>query len=215
MRVLRAHHLLCIHGFQGMGYSPEFVVNMGAIVREMKEKEGSFPVQVVAAGDHICNHCPNRQGEICATAEDQVREMDRRVLVHLGLRERNIYDRDELLRLTAERVEADDLQRLCADCSWLSYGVCEEGIRSLKERLLGHQAQRDENHNDSQRPQQGLGGQAGSNARPQLSPAKSPQSQEDDQLAHNMVQEEMGNGSYEGRNQNDKHRCGGGDMRGK
>ncbi|HII92208.1 MAG TPA: DUF1284 domain-containing protein, partial [Methanosarcina sp.] len=33
---IRAHHLCCIQGFQGYGYSPVFVANMRAVISDIK-----------------------------------------------------------------------------------------------------------------------------------------------------------------------------------
>ncbi|MFC3885973.1 hypothetical protein ACFOU2_21845 [Bacillus songklensis] len=37
-------------------------------------------------------------------------------------------------KMVARYVNPDDLDYLCEGCSWLSYGVCKEGIASLKEQ---------------------------------------------------------------------------------
>lgn len=134
-RVLRGHHLLCVHGFRGMGYSEAFADTMAEIVKEICDETIDFPIQVQMLLDDACAVCPHNGGTICAAgpqSEDHVTSMDRRVLNKLGLQPGGIYSKSHLVRLTAEKIQADDLDHICAGCSWLSYGVCKEGIENLR-----------------------------------------------------------------------------------
>lgn len=135
-RTLRGHHLLCVHGFRGMGYSTEFVKKMESIVNEIRDPNQDFLIKVVEAFDDACMSCPHRGLELCEASEgsnDHVLSMDGKVLRHLGLIPGEGYLKSELLRLTAEKVEPEHLDYLCQDCSWLSYGVCKEGIAELRQ----------------------------------------------------------------------------------
>lgn len=134
-KVLRGHHLLCVHGFRGMGYSPEFVKTMESIVNDIRDPEQDFYIKVVAAFDDACMSCPHRGLEICEAGEgsnEHVLSMDGKIIRHLGLEPGNSYLKSSLVKLTAEKVEPDDLDYLCKNCSWLSYGVCKEGIADLR-----------------------------------------------------------------------------------
>ncbi|NGQ93636.1 DUF1284 domain-containing protein [Brevibacillus sp. SYP-B805] len=133
--VLRGHHLLCVHGFQGMGYSPEFVRKMAEIVERIRDPEQDFPILVVQGFDDTCLACPNKGLEKCEAngdSEEHVQGLDRNVINHLGLRGNEVYRKSDLVNWTREKVDPDDLDRLCAGCSWLPYGVCKEGIARLK-----------------------------------------------------------------------------------
>lgn len=133
---LRGHHLLCVHGFQGMGYSPDFIKNMEQIVKSMRDDRMDFPIQVVAALDDACQACPNKGKTKCEAqngSNEHVLSMDGKVINHLGLVPEKVYKKSELVALTAEKVNPEDLDYLCADCSWLPYGVCKQGIKKLKE----------------------------------------------------------------------------------
>lgn len=136
-RILRGHHILCVHGFQGMGYSPNFVKNMTEIVKSMRNEELAFPVQVANGFDEVCRVCPHKGESGCEASQDSdahAKELDRRVINHLGLDADEVYDKEQLVRLTAEKVRPDDLDMLCAGCSWLPYGVCKEGIARLNRK---------------------------------------------------------------------------------
>lgn len=135
--VLRGHHLLCIHGFQGMGYSLDFVKKMATIVDRVRDEEVDFPIKVVTELDDACQACPNKGESQCEAgigANDHVFLMDRKVIAQLGLIEGAVYSKSYLLELTAKEITPDDLDYLCANCSWLKYGVCKEGISNLRKR---------------------------------------------------------------------------------
>ncbi|MCA1056019.1 DUF1284 domain-containing protein [Rossellomorea aquimaris] len=136
-KILRGHHLLCTHGFKGMGYSPDFVDVMTGIVADMRNEETDFPIQVVQGFDDACQACPHKGSTQCSKSEDSnghVLSMDGKVISHLGLSAGGVYMKSELLQRTAERVRPGDLDYLCEGCSWLEFGVCKEGIGNLREK---------------------------------------------------------------------------------
>ncbi|MEW5323144.1 DUF1284 domain-containing protein [Geobacillus thermoleovorans] len=132
---LRGHHLLCVHGFRGMGYSLSFVEKMWEIVARIRDENDDFLIEVVAALDEACLACPHHGETACEAGPDSdahVRSLDGNVIRHLGLEPGNVYWKSELIRRTAERVKPDDLDELCRHCSWLPYGVCKEGIANVR-----------------------------------------------------------------------------------
>ncbi len=134
---LRGHHLLCVHGFQGMGYSPDFVIKMRGIVEQIRDDQMDFMIQVVADLDDTCGACPHRGKTTCEASEgsnEHVLTLDRNVIHQLGLVDGATYPKSFLVQLTAKKVKPDDLDHLCNGCSWLSYGVCKEGILALREK---------------------------------------------------------------------------------
>jgi uncharacterized protein len=136
-KVLRGHHLLCVHGFRGMGYSPSFVKNMWKIVEDIRDDQKDFPIRVEAALDDACMACPHRGLSTCEADEgsnEHVITMDERVISHLHLEKGMSYKKSELVKLTAEKVHPNDLDTLCHGCSWLLYGVCKEGIAELRRK---------------------------------------------------------------------------------
>lgn len=136
-RILRGHHLLCVHGFRGMGYSPEFVVKMRDVVDDIRDDTKKFKIQTVIDLDETCDFCPHKGDGFCNADPDSdvhVRGMDTKVLNHLGLEHRGVYEKDQLVQLVAEKVNPEDLDHICEGCSWLGYGVCKEGIQQLKDK---------------------------------------------------------------------------------
>ena len=136
-KVIRGHHLLCVHGFQGMGYSPEFVETMKAIVTDIRNDNIDFPIRVVADFDEACGACPHRGVERCEASSDSqehVLTMDSKTIQHLGIERNQVFMKSELVAQTAEKVVPTDLEHLCAGCSWLPYGVCKERIEQLRKK---------------------------------------------------------------------------------
>ncbi|MGS2778458.1 DUF1284 domain-containing protein [Robertmurraya sp. GLU-23] len=137
-KVLRGHHLLCVHGFRGMGYSPAFVEKMTEIVAKVRNDHDDFMIKTVAAFDDACMACPHRGNTKCeasAGSNEHVLSMDEKVLSHLGLEKEKSYLKSHLVALTASKVNPDDLDHLCRGCSWLPYGVCKEGIEELRKKF--------------------------------------------------------------------------------
>lgn len=133
-KILRGHHLLCIYGFRGMGYSPSFVEKMHEIVNDVRNDKLDFLIKVVAAFDDACFACPHQGKTECEANEgsnEHVLSMDEKIIEHLGLKKNKSYQKSFLVALTAKKVVPEDLDYLCEGCSWLSYGVCKEGIGEL------------------------------------------------------------------------------------
>ncbi len=138
MRVLRGHHLLCVHGFVGMGYSPSFVEKMSEIVEDIRSSKEDFPIRVVKAFDDACLACPHKGDSKCKENDESdafVKSLDQKVMSHLGIQHGEVVMKNELMQLTAARVKPNDLDRLCAGCSWLEYGVCKKGIAELNKKV--------------------------------------------------------------------------------
>lgn len=137
-KILRGHHLLCVHGFKGMGYSSDFVEKMSEIVEEIRDQTIDFPIQVVVGLDETCSFCPNKKEDYCNSPKSNsfVINLDEKVVRHLGLKAGEEYKKSELVSLVAQKVKPEDLDHLCEDCSWLSYGVCKEGIANLKKGII-------------------------------------------------------------------------------
>ncbi|MGF2615000.1 DUF1284 domain-containing protein [Rossellomorea vietnamensis] len=122
-----------------MGYSPSFVEKMKEIVGDMRDPEKDFDIRVIAGFDDACSACPHRGETLCSgsvKSNNKVMGLDRRTIDHLGLESGRVYKKSYLVELTAKKVEPDDLDQICAGCSWLEYGVCKEGIALLNEELV-------------------------------------------------------------------------------
>ncbi len=128
---LRAHHLLCLLGFRGLGYDDAFVANMRRVADAYLSPDGC-QVEITDGPDDICGACPKLKGNACkgeADAEARIREKDAAVLAALGLSAGARLDSRDTVRAAAENVDADRLKDICGGCQWLPLGYCEEGLR--------------------------------------------------------------------------------------
>ena len=80
---LRGHHLLCLQGFQGYGYSKDFVLNMTRI-NDLR-KSNDCTVTLTNDPDDICSSCPNLKNDLCENEkhDEIIAKMDDEVLSQL------------------------------------------------------------------------------------------------------------------------------------
>ena len=115
--VLRGHHLLCLKGFQGYGYSDDFVSNMTEINSARKLK--STTVTLTDCPDDICRACPNLKGNLCENEEQnrKIGQMDNAVLKRLGGESEHdsveLFEKVDLIFSTKE-----SLREICSNCMW-------------------------------------------------------------------------------------------------
>ncbi|MHC4713395.1 MAG: DUF1284 domain-containing protein [Planctomycetota bacterium] len=133
---IRAHHLLCMLGFRGLGYSPEFVENMTRI-RGILSAHPETLVRIMACCDDICRSCPHETDLLCSKsdgAEQEVADKDRRVLEIIGLGENASLSVSAAYEKIGELLTPQDLSAdLCRNCEWLDLGYCVEGLTALRE----------------------------------------------------------------------------------
>ena len=127
---LRAHHLLCLHGFRGLGYSEEFVAGM----RRVKEALGNDEqmVEVGLGPDVICRPCPHlMERPRCARRKGS--ERDHAVLATLGVPAGMVRPWQWWQERLAEKIPPARFTEICRDCSWYDLGYCLEGISALQQ----------------------------------------------------------------------------------
>ena len=130
---IRSHHLLCLLGFRGLGYSPEFVETMGKVFKEF-HSDTTLPITVVTGCDIICNSCPHNRDNKCRKKEGSARRVknkDVMILKKLGFPENTETTSGEVRRRVKERITAGDLTTMCQRCGWLDLGYCHEGLAEL------------------------------------------------------------------------------------
>jgi hypothetical protein len=131
---LRAHHLLCLLGFQGIGYTAGFIRNFHKVKR-LVEQHPDLVVEVVDSCDVICVACPNMQdGECFKTGlkyNEKVKCIDGRVMERLGIRPGDRLKARELYALVKEKIRPGDIKDICQGCDWLNLGFCPRGLANL------------------------------------------------------------------------------------
>jgi len=117
---IRAHHLCCIQGFQGYGYSPAFVANMRAVISDL-EALPSRPLKLITECDAICISCPSKRE--CTIQESalshRIKQMDFIVLKKLMIKDGSVLNADEAFRLINSKLnKASDIEEICGTCKW-------------------------------------------------------------------------------------------------
>ena len=117
---IRGHHLLCIQGFQGYGYSRDFTRNMAEAARRINAPD--VKVRVIAECDIICAFCPHMREDNCRKtpdSEERVKTKDLRIIKKLGLNEKEEHKAKDIFTLTCEKLRyRTDIQGICGDCGW-------------------------------------------------------------------------------------------------
>ena len=114
---LRGHHLLCLLGFQGYGYSEDFVLNMDKINNLRKSKD--CVISLTNEPDDICSACPNLKNNKCENEKQNeiIVNMDNEVLSKLKMDlEYNSPDlfKEVLLKFNS----LNSVKNICNNCKW-------------------------------------------------------------------------------------------------
>ncbi len=116
---IRAHHILCMQGFQGLGYSKEFTRNM-TLITEKIQKNPSFFIKIIIEADSICKHCPHLLDGVCNLEMDSLKlisSMDSLVLKNLNMEAGSVISSAQLKTL-AGSLTPKKVEEICGDCSW-------------------------------------------------------------------------------------------------
>ncbi len=130
---IRAHHLLCLLGFRGLGYSQEFVLRMGKVVEELSS-DSTSPITFLVGCDIICASCPHNKENKCskrADSELRVGKLDLEVLWRLGFEVGAQVTAGEVWARIKARLSVGDISEICRDCEWVELGYCAEGLERL------------------------------------------------------------------------------------
>lgn len=128
MYKLRGHHIFCLLGYRGMGYSKEYVENMTRLHQKLR-REPKTTIQLILGPDHLCEKYPNSGKYHCQ--DTHIYERDAAILEKLDLKTGQILKWEDIETSIHLHVVPSDIQTVCASCFWRSYGVCEEGIQDL------------------------------------------------------------------------------------
>jgi len=134
---IRAHHLLCMQGFQGYGYNEDFSKNMAQVV-EILQNFPKHKIKIVAETDAICTCCPYNTNGKCEenheslehfvfgaqkskilTANKKIVSMDIKVLKKLGIPSGSVFEAEEIFNITNKKLKTHlDIKEICGDCKW-------------------------------------------------------------------------------------------------
>lgn len=115
---IRAYHLLCIQGFQGYGYSDNFVSHMRRVISFLKLNQYS-DIQIVDDIDELCSKCPHNIDDRCFKESSHgINKVDKLIIENTGLDLKHIYTIHEAFSIINQNLDKDLLLFICSDCSW-------------------------------------------------------------------------------------------------
>ena len=118
---IRGHHLLCMRGFQGLGYSETFVQKMTDVI-DMFFNQPEKEVEIAAESDEICIACPHDCNNVCSKHDDsdeEVKKQDHKVLDVLGVSPGTRKTIKELNTLVDEKINSFPvIKEICRECEW-------------------------------------------------------------------------------------------------
>ncbi|MBE4907565.1 DUF1284 domain-containing protein [Bacillus luteolus] len=132
MYKLRGHHLFCLLGYRGMGYSEEYVENMTRLHQTLRDNPKTL-VQLVKGPDQLCEKYPDSDPDTYHCEDENIYVRDAAILEKMGLKLGQILKWEEIESSVQKHVIPSDIQHVCETCNWRSYGVCEEGIQDILE----------------------------------------------------------------------------------
>lgn len=119
---IRAHHLLCMQGFQGLGYSPGFVQNFENVLKQIHNNFYETELEVTDDIDSLCAPCPHHQNGFCQKdpqAQERMQKMDRVVLQKLEIQNGSHRPAESLFALANTRLlTKTDVKDICGHCEW-------------------------------------------------------------------------------------------------
>lgn len=127
---LRGHHLLCLLGYRGMGYSPAFCENMTAIYEQLRQEPETL-IRLILGPDDLCAAFPKDGEAHCESRTVYLRDAE--IAAKLGLEAGMERTWASICSQVASLVKPTDISSLCATCRWEPYGVCAEGVRIIGE----------------------------------------------------------------------------------
>jgi hypothetical protein len=119
---LRGHHFLCMLTYKGLGYTPDFVANMTALIADIS---AGRPVMLIEGPDDICQGLDAEGRLVC---DHDCSKAETRDLDHLAVKEVSVllgHALDAPFRLSAKKVAAmraafaaGSIRSGCAECPW-------------------------------------------------------------------------------------------------
>ncbi|MBN1232615.1 MAG: DUF1284 domain-containing protein [Candidatus Coatesbacteria bacterium] len=130
---LRPHHILCLHGFKGLGYSEDFIKQMQEISDKIK-RERHVKISFIFDLDILCHSCTEDNRKACLQQNSLSRLIDKRLKKKL----KGLLRRETSLTFFLEKlyktISARKMDYICRGCEWKKFGYCREGY--LKKRLM-------------------------------------------------------------------------------
>lgn len=122
---LRGHHLFCLMGYRGKGYSDGFCANMTSVYETLRSRPDTT-IELIEGPDDICAAFPSDQPSHCQNRS--VYQKDHAIIRKLGLETGSRFSWETVCSRAAAFAKPEDVRTLCRDCRWQPLGLCEEGV---------------------------------------------------------------------------------------
>lgn len=121
MKLLRGHHLICLHFFRGEGYDDVFVKNLGRVLADVSRGRG----KIVEGADDVCHACPHLREGLCSykKGEEEIRRLDALALTLLGVNEGEEIEWGDI-KARLRDIFPDWVRKACSKCEWIK--ICRE-----------------------------------------------------------------------------------------
>lgn len=133
---IRAHHLLCMQGYQGYGYDESFKNNLEEIL-DYLNLEKNIKVNIISSPDVLCDFCPHLKKKYChlkisednkiptnkeiQESNDNIVNMDLKVMKKCNIKSNKEYIIDEIFELINKRfLSLNDVDEICNGCIWIN-----------------------------------------------------------------------------------------------
>lgn len=119
---LRAHHLLCLQGFQGLGYNTD-LTNAFSEAKNKITINPNLKIKVVLQNDDLCLSCPHHHETLTChkdeEADQRMKQRDSATLTILQKNENDIETWNEWQNLIHKQLTNKSLaQKTCFNCEW-------------------------------------------------------------------------------------------------
>lgn len=124
---------MCTLGFQGKGYSLDFIKNYKKIVQTLEANEDTL-IEVAEYMDDICAPCPNRLDEIECKTQAKIIKLDANHSAVLRLKVGEIISWRQAKERMRAHMSVEKFLDSCSICPWQKYGVCQKSLENLLEK---------------------------------------------------------------------------------
>lgn len=125
---LRGHHIFCLLGYRGMGYSAAYTKNMTMIHQTLRQSPETL-IEIIQGPDQLCAKFPKDQDYHCQ--DQNIYERDAHILTKLGLPIGLTIQWKDIEQRIRTNVVPDDIAHVCETCSWRTYDYCQQGVQRM------------------------------------------------------------------------------------
>lgn len=128
MPLLRGHHLVCLHFFDGEGYDEAFIKNLKNLLSRVEEEK----ITISFGADDVCRSCPSLKENRCLyskNSDEEIMGMDTKALSLLALSHGDKVEWSAL-KEKIRKLFPEWFSLYCKECDWRN--ACEKNASFQK-----------------------------------------------------------------------------------